>query len=69
MLDPFLNRASMSMLQWDRAFDGAEIWRLTGSELKGNMLQWDRAFDGAEMVRSLTCVGSRRFGRECERLF
>ena len=33
------------------------------------VLQWDRAFDGAEMVSLLTCMGSKRFGEECERLF
>ena len=37
-----------SLLQWDRAFDGAESFGLILDLLQLALLQWDRAFDGAE---------------------
>ena len=39
-----------AQLQWDRAFDGAEIVVGGDAWVAGcEMLQWDRAFDGAEI--------------------
>ena len=36
-------------LQWDRAFDGAEMLDAIVADAVLARLQWDRAFDGAEM--------------------
>ena len=41
-------------LQWDRAFDGAEIGSAEWLDARlGLLLQWDRAFDGAEIILRL----------------
>ena len=42
----------MTGLQWDRAFDGAEISPQLVAAGGIIVLQWDRAFDGAEIHRN-----------------
>ncbi len=47
--DAFRALLAAFLLQWDRAFAGAEIGAADIHDRALSMLQWDRAFAGAEM--------------------